>query len=447
MHEEVVQLSRQEQRQEQRDLKRQQKRPQESQNQQQQNDAVHGNDTSVPLPRRDRHSQQRPNRPNRHRDQSVLNETPVAVEAASNPQQLKVDVIDTPRTEPMNTALIVNIDQGQSEIVALNPQQTTAPAPQAEPVKAVVEAAETTAPVQAEQVAAETTPVEEATQAPAKRASNDPRSRPRQRGAQSSQKVAAKIAPSQIPALGQYTMGGLIRHIYGEDCKFLIEQFGLVTTFNRALQKFAEQYASTLVVETAAEEKRPVTRDVELPSQKPTEEAEPAPVLPLTPPEASASRVANDPRERRRLAKLAAEQAKEEHLASNIAPTAPVVESTETTQEVQETAIEAVVAQNTVGDAAPEQQALALANEEMPVVVEETAPVEAVESAQAAVETETAVVTEAVEAVQTIENTEPVASTEETDVEDEAAKAEKEKSSRPRRPRGRPPKKSIVGNE
>ena len=447
VHEEVVQLSRQEQRQEQRDLKRQQKRPQESQNQQQQNDAVHGNDTSVPLPRRDRHSQQRPNRPNRHRDQSVLNETPVAVEAASNPQQLKVDVIDTPRTEPMNTALIVNIDQGQSEIVALNPQQTTAPAPQAEPVKAVVRAAETTAPVQAEQVAAETTPVEEATQAPAKRASNDPRSRPRQRGAQSSQKVAAKIAPSQIPALGQYTMGGLIRHIYGEDCKFLIEQFGLVTTFNRALQKFAEQYASTLVVETAAEEKRPVTRDVELPSQKPTEEAEPAPVLPLTPPEASASRVANDPRERRRLAKLAAEQAKEEHLASNIAPTAPVVESTETTQEVQETAIEAVVAQNTVGDAAPEQQALALANEEMPVVVEETAPAEAVESAQAAVETETAVVTEAVEAVQTVENTEPVASTEETDVEDEAAKAEKEKSTRPRRPRGRPPKKSIVGNE
>ena len=224
-------------------------------------------------------------------------------------------------------------------------------------------------------------------------------------------------------------MGGLIRHIYGEDCKFLIEQFGLVTTFNRALQKFAEQYASTLVVETAAEEKRPVTRDVELPSQKPTEEAEPAPVLPLTPPEASASRVANDPRERRRLAKLAAEQAKEEHLASNIAPGAPV-ESTETSQEVQETAVEAaIIAEETVAD------------------VEVTTPAETVESAQAAVETETAVVTEAVEAVQTVENTEPVASTEETDVEDEAAKAEKEKSTRPRRPRGRPPKKSIVGNE
>ena len=440
MHEEVVQLSRQEQRQEQRDLKRQQKRPQESQNQQQQNDAVHGNDASAPLPRRDRHNQQRPNRPNRHRDQSVLNETPVAVEAASNPQQLKVDVIDTPRTEPMNTALIVNIDQGQSEIVALNPQQTTAPAPQAEPVAAVVETIETATPAQAEQVAAETTPVEEATQAPAKRASNDPRSRRRhQRGAQSSQKAAAKIAPSQIPALGQYTMGGLIRHVYGEDCTILIEQFGLVTTFNRALQKFAEQYASTLVVETAAEEKRPVTRDAELPSQKPTEEAEPAPVLPLTPPEASASRVANDPRERRRLAKLAAEQAKEEHLASNTAPAAPV-ESTETTEEVQATAIEAVVAENTVADAAPEQQALALANEETPVVAEETAPAEVVEPQQPAVETEAAVVTETTEAVQAVENTE-------TDAEDEAAKAEKEKSSRPRRPRGRPPKKSTVGNE
>ena len=455
VHEEVVQLSRQEQRQEQRDLKRQQKRPQEPQNQQQQNDAGHGNDASAPLPRRDRHNQQRPNRPNRHRDQSVLNETPVAVEAASNPQQLKVDVIDTPRTEPMNTALIVNIDQGQSEIVALNPQQTAAPAPQAEPVKAVVETIEIAPPVQqAEQVAAETTPVEEATQAPVKRASNDPRSRRRhQRGTQGSQKAAAKIAPSQIPALGQYTMGSLIRHVYGEDCTILIEQFGLVTTFNRALQKFAEQYASTLVVETAAEEKRPVTRDAELPSQKPTEEAEPAPLLPLTPPEAPASRVANDPRERRRLAKLAAEQAKEEHLASNTTPAAPI-ESTETSQKVQETAVEAaIIAEETIANAAPEQQALALANEETPVVVEVTAPAETVESAQAAVETEaaveaeTAVVTEAVEAVQAVENTEPVASTEETDAEDEAAKAEKEKSSRPRRPRGRPPKKSIVGNE
>ena len=124
----------------------------------------------------------------------------------------------------------------------------------------------------------------------------------------------------------------MIRHVYGEDCTILIEQFGLVTTFNRALQKFSEQYASTLVAETTvAEEKRPVTRDAELPSQKPTEDVEPAPVLALTPPEAPAARVANDPRERRRLAKLAAEQAKEAHIASNATPA--TVESTEAKEE------------------------------------------------------------------------------------------------------------------
>lgn len=52
-----------------------------------------------------------------------------------------------------------------------------------------------------------------------------------------------------------------------------------------------------------------MTRDAELPNNKPVEEAEPAAVLPLTPPKADLSRVANDPRERRRLAKQAAEQA------------------------------------------------------------------------------------------------------------------------------------------
>ena len=85
----------------------------------------------------------------------------------------------------------------------------------------------------------------EAAPAPVKRASNDPRSRRRHRDSQSSPKaVVPKVVPSQIPTLAQYTMSSLIRHVYGEDCTILIEQFGLVTTFNRALQKFAEQYAN-----------------------------------------------------------------------------------------------------------------------------------------------------------------------------------------------------------
>lgn len=443
VHEEVVQLSRQEQRHEQRELKRQQKRqqPQESQNQQQHNnDAAHGNE-AAPLPRRDR-NQQRPNRPNRHRDQSVLNEAPATTEAPANPQQVKVDVVDAPRSAPMNTALIVNIDQGQSEIVALNSQQAPALIPKVD--AAVVEKAETAPVVQAEKAAvAEQAPATETAQAPVKRAANDPRSRRRQRGAQAAQKAAPKVvvAPSQIPTLGQYTVSSLIRHVYGEDCTILIDQFGLITTFNRALQKFAEQYANSLVVETTVEEnKRPVTRDAELPSKKVVEEAEPAPVLALTPPEAAAIRVANDPRERRRLAKMAAEQAKEAHVASNAAP-APV-ESTESKEEVKQ-AEDAVVAEAAV-TTAPEQQPLELASTD---AVAEIAPVEAeaVEPVVTAeVETVSETVAEVSEPTQAVEKAEQATASTEAELDDEAAKAEKEKSSRPRRPRGRPPKKATA---
>ncbi|EKU53028.1 ribonuclease E/G family protein [Acinetobacter sp. WC-323] len=447
VHEEVVQLSRQEQRQEQRELKRQQKRQQsqEPQNQQQHHEAAQAND-NAPLPRRDR-NQQRPNRPNRHRDQSVLNDAPAATAAPANPQQVKVDVVDAPRPEPMNTALIVNIDQGQSEIVALNPQQATAPAAKAEVVPAVVEKTESKPAAQAEPVVAKEAPAataEEAAQAPVKRASNDPRSRRRQRGAQAPQKAAApKIAPSQIPALGQYTIGSLIRHVYGEDCTILIEQFGLITTFNRALQKFAEQYASTLVVDTVVEEeKRPVTRDAELPSKKVAEEAEPAPVLALTPPEAATVRVANDPRERRRLAKLAAEQAKEAHIASNATP-APV-ENTESKEEVKTEEV-AKPAEETVV-AAPEQQPLELAQEAVAAPAE-VAPVEAVKAPAAKAEAKPEAASKAAEKAQAAEKAEQATAATEAESEDEAAKAEKEKSSRPRRPRGRPPKKAAASNE
>ena len=447
VHEEVTQVSRHEQRQEQRDQKRQQKRhqPQEAQ-QQHQETAVN---ESAPLPRRDRNNQQRPNRPNRHRDQSVLNETPVVTaEAAVNPQQVKVNVVDAPRAEAMNTALIVNIDQGQSEIVAINAEKAPLDVPHTESVKAVIATAETVEPTQAAQPEVEETAVvEPSTQvAPVKRASNDPRSRRRshQGGGHTNQKPAPKIAHSQIPTLGQYTIGGLIRHIYGEDCTILIEQFGLVTTFNRALQKFAEQYASSIAVETVVvEEKRPVTRDAVLPSQKPTQEAEPAPVLPLTPPEAPVTRVANDPRERRRLAKLAAEQAKEAHIAANASVAQPA-----TTAETPVEAKEAEPATSTSEpvDAIPEQQPLELTTATEVQDAQETAA-EVIEEAQTTVLQQEATETETVEVAVAEEKVETVVEGDETEAEDEAAKLEKDKSSRPRRPRGRPPKKATAGNE
>ena len=250
------------------------------------------------------------------------------------------------------------------------------------------------------------------------RASNDPRARRHQaRGNQQAQKSVEKVAPSQIPTLGLYTLGSLIRHVYGDDCNILIDQFGLVTTFNRALIKFTEQYEQSQGTPSTPQEKRPVTRDVELPSQKPTAEAEPAEVLALTPPESSAVRVGNDPRERRRLAKLAVEQAKEVNQPST---TAAVVEEKPT---------EVIVEANVETESA-QQPALELST---PDVVATENTVEAIPSVDVDAE-----VAESVD--------ETNESSTDLESEDDAA-LDKDKSARPRRPRGRPPKKNIVGSE
>lgn len=436
VHEEVVQLSRQEQR----ELKRQQKRQQQQDQQHQNNDVQQ---TENVVPRRDRNNQQRPNRPNRHRDPSVLNEnqnTPAPV--VVDEKQVKVDVIDAPKHDVMNTALIINVDQGQSEIVALTPERQVE---RVEPTPAEVAPESTPAPVAEEKAVVaeaknEAQPTEQAAQPQIQRASNDPRMRRRQqREAKQAKAAAPSIAPSQIPTLAQHTIGSLIRHVYGEDCTVLIEQFGLVPTFNRALQKFAEQYASTLVVEVTSEteEKKPVTRDAELPSHKPAEEAEPVPVLPLTPSQAPTPRVANDPRERRRLAKLAAEQAfeqvKQQHSAQEevVTPT-PVAEETVATAPAE-----------TQATAEPEQQPLEL-NQSTEVAQPEAAPVEEKTTekvAEAPVAKEPAPSKAASKAKAAPEET--AAPTEAAaDAETEDAKADKDKPSRPRRPRGRPPKKA-----
>ncbi|EPF6068167.1 ribonuclease, Rne/Rng family domain protein [Acinetobacter sp. 1130196] len=436
VHEEVVQLSRQEQR----ELKRQQKRQQQQDQQHQNNDVQQ---TENVVPRRDRNNQQRPNRPNRHRDPSVLNEnqnTPAPV--VVDEKQVKVDVIDAPKHDVMNTALIINVDQGQSEIVALTPERQVE---RVEPTPAEVAPESTPAPVAEEKAVVaeaknEAQPTEQAAQPQIQRASNDPRMRRRQqREAKQAKAAAPSIAPSQIPTLAQHTIGSLIRHVYGEDCTVLIEQFGLVPTFNRALQKFAEQYASTLVVEVTSEteEKKPVTRDAELPSHKPAEEAEPAPVLPLTPSQAPTPRVANDPRERRRLAKLAAEQAfeqvKQQHSAQEeVVTPAPVAEETVATAPAE-----------TQATAEPEQQPLEL-NQSTEVAQPEAAPVEektteTVAEAPVAKEPAPSKATSKAKVApeETAAPTEAAA-----DAETEDAKADKDKPSRPRRPRGRPPKKA-----
>ena len=72
---------------------------------------------------------------------------------------------------------------------------------------------------------------------------------------------------------------------------------------------------------------------------------------------------------------------------------------------------------------------------------------EVIEEAQTTVLQQEATETETVEVAVAEEKVETVVEGDETEAEDEAAKLEKDKSSRPRRPRGRPPKKATAGNE
>lgn len=463
IHEETVQLSRQEQRDQKRHQKRHQSSSSEQHNEQQQTE-------EAVVPRRDR-NQQRPNRPNRYRDQSVLNEEtaqpqtpPNANVSVVDERQVRVDHVDVPRDEVLATALVINVDASQSEIVALNEQKQavkTAPAVKSEPVEAkTLPESKPKAETQVKPTVAMSQPQQtentESVPAQVKRASNDPRMRRRQqRDAQKAKAQAPKVLPSQVPQLAQYSIGSLIRHVYGEDCTVLIEQFGLVPTFNRALLKFTEQYAATLVVAEAAnttEDKKPVTRDAELPNSKPAEEVEPAAVLPLTPPQASVSRVANDPRERRRLAKQAAEQAHEQaklaaeqaQVGSQEKPADSIVTSqVEETPNRIETPIEVVASAEVVVD----QQTAATAQDSP--AEELAAPMQAVvETEQPQHDAVQASLPE-IEQAETVTTPQAKAKTTKTTVKSAPKETgtEQEKTARPRRPRGRPPKKTSTGTE
>ncbi|MEG2267570.1 MAG: ribonuclease E/G, partial [Acinetobacter sp.] len=203
---------------------------------------------------------------------------------------------------------------------------------------------------------------------------------------------------------------------------------------------------ATLIVAANPEvqEKKPVTRDVAI--TKAAHEAQPAEMLDLTPPKAvNDLRVANDPRERRRLAKQAAVQAKQEHqaeLENHQAQAQPVVEATneseaegsvestvteaptetvildtatQTTAEVQEAAVETVEVKETVAvvEAQPE------------VEVQSEAP-----SSNQSEETQQSLALDTAPKEKASNKDEPEVSTD-------------EKPARPRRPRGRPPKKTT----
>ncbi|MFT4021020.1 MAG: Rne/Rng family ribonuclease [Acinetobacter sp.] len=453
VHEEVVQLSRNEQR----ELKRQQKQRQHHDNTQPEQNAQPQEVQSQSVPRRDR-NQQRPQRPNRNRDSSVLNsESENIATAVQNSPELKVEIVDVPRHDELATALVVNVDNNSREIVTIT---TQAPQEQQKQVvndaPVIVEAktkqnAETTSKSSANAAKPQTeeTPTAHA-EYPVKRASNDPRSRRRHNKAKTT--TAPKILPSQVPTLARYTVGSLIRHIYGEDCVVLIEQFGLVPTFNRALVKFTEQYASEQQAEPVAD-KKPVTRDVAVPTST-VPEPEPAEVLPLTPPESLKARVANDPRERRKLAKLAAEQALEQAKAQHLKEEAQQAEQpAKTVSEPVATESAEPLVPN-VASVSPQETT---PTPEQPVstteepLVAQSAPAQA----ELAIDHSDVKPEETVVAKKAVQSDKAPEKTVSADVATEKAtksKATKEKESaekaaRPRRPRGRPPKKAVTPTE
>lgn len=473
-------------RQEMRDLKRQQKRQQPESNHSNEQRGVAPEapqeQQATQTPRRDR-NQQRPNRPNRQRDQSVLEQQPttqqaapvVAKETATTPpvpavqehNAVQVHVVDIPRHEDMPTALVVNVDQATKEIVAITPEATAQPVVAKEavkkekpteatsPNKAQVEKQRDVAAVQPES----NNTKKQSPEPKAKRASNDPRAQRRQKSGQAKQKsTIQQISATQNPALKQHSIGSLIRTVYGEDCTVLIEQFGLIPTFNRALSKFTEQYIATQSQQTTASDKKPVTRDVHVPT-KHNADTKTAEALPLTPPQSPQLRVANDPRERRRLAKLAAEQALEQAKAKHLKEEAETAQGKDVVTPKPDTEI-VEVNKETIADekvVAPPPQAESISIHTKTSVVEQTVntavDVPATEETQAVIEHSD---TE-VKAVPTLNADSEAAISEDiaTKTAEKATKAKTaskkktdasttDKPARPRRPRGRPPKKAVT---
>ena len=450
VHEEVVQVSRHEQRQEQREQKQRQPRPRQEPRQEHREPQFEAQAEQAAIPRRDRNTPQRPQRPTRHRDPSVLNEqpqnqvtTPVEPRRTENTQQIKVDLIDVPRPEALTTALVVNVDNAKSEILALDTVAPVVATPA--PITPVV------APVAIEKAVkvaleAPKTPVQAVVAKaphPVQRANNDPRQRRRHQREVAKVKVETpKLRPSQVPTLAQYSVGSLIRHVYGEDCSVLIEQFGLIPTFNRALVKFTDQFAATLTVQAVATEteKKPVTRDAVVTQAK--REAEPAAMLDLTPPKpVSNIRVANDPRERRRLAKLAAEQAFAQ--SKSVLAEAPQV-----TEPVVATAPEAKVEVAPVAPVAKQPETPLVTTETLAIAAPKAEAVSEAIVAPMPAEQPNSVATKASAKVEKIAQETDISADLVVDANPDEAKDSQadtdDKPARPRRPRGRPPKKATT---
>ena len=256
------------------------------------------------VPRRDR-NQQRPPRPPRQRDEVVVN----TIDSSVSPV---VQLHDVAQTAVPVTATLINIESGHHQAIELNaPHDSSTLTHEQETPPELISTDEVPSvyatpamqgddqvlsneqPSEAPTVAASASPIQEtvgnavhpepARTSTPQRAANDPRQR-------RSQTIPTTVTPEVMAQLSRHTVDSLIRHYYG-DCEVLIEQFGLSTIFKRALEKFVTEHGHQSIQTT-----QPVTRDV-VPEPQSTVEAFEA--IPLTLPP-SRTRVANDPRQKRR---------------------------------------------------------------------------------------------------------------------------------------------------
>lgn len=395
------------------------------------------------VPRRER-NQNRPPRPQRERDSRVLNES-----AEHSDDRINVQTFEQGTSEILPTAMLVNTDTAQTEIVALERSNSTPPVAAIETSvepQSVTHNVTAQDDVQNEQQPTQTrgnaqkgkkkgksqqdrptesVPAEQAQDEPATRASNDPREKRRLKAQKRAQQSTEKVPlnAKSLASLAQFSVVGLIRHVYGEDCNVLIEQFGLIPTFNRAVTKHTEAFQSAVIAEDDEDVYTgPVTRDVELPR---VQNQEPVEALSLTPPEPSV-RLSNDPREKRKLAAQSTE--------SNSTSTQTVIDAdatTDATASSTSVAVEPTVQEDLA--LAPAEQATASTEAPHDAIPEVEADTQAPAESEAEAATESA-----------LEHETPAESESESEkkaTRTRKAKSDEDKPARPRRPRGRPPKK------
>lgn len=465
--------------------------------------AAQQGDNNQALPRRDRNSN-RPSRGSRERDPSVLEQNQASAERSkeaagftppahlvsptveisvpaidsSNPADVVMHVIDRAPAALVGEPAVISLDDQAVQAV---PVELTAPsvapsAPETHTDSALVVLDQQD---QAVQDSSEPRPVV--------RALNDPRERRRRRelgldepastvtadtvAAVSSTTVATAPVLIEVPAL-QGSVGSFVVAVLAEQGQALLDEGRVVEAFLAALQQREQLIAQQQVQATlpAAAEPALVAESAAEPAA--VSHVEPAVVvdlLPLTPP-APTVRAANDPRERRRQQAAAASATPVTEApveAGNTIPADAVVVASADAAPVAVEAAQAEVAspaavnlQGTVGQvvrATLGEQGQHLLSEGR-VVDAFLAALHALQQLKSkAIETPAASVVEVATQAASVEETATSDSTTATDTTPESAgsatsgaaedevigtDAEGDQSRRPRRPRGRPPKKA-----